>query len=279
MLLCVAALMLSVLSAAPVRGEATGTGSAPTFAWLPRDDLSFQNIVDPNRIRFAARYLRVLSSDIPGTGNDRVGMSAGGRFGLIRLEGIRAQLSIEGGFDAQFDADHRQDNVGWDGNYGFLLTHRSSDRVVWTISALHTSSHLGDEYAERTGRRRIGYTRHEVALGISVTPGDTGRFYAEAAHGYDPGNGELQRPWRAEAGVELETGGRDRPSGWYAALDAGSWQEREWRIDLAAQAGYRVRSGMRTWRFGVEHVRGRPPLGEFFLNTERYLGFGAWLDV
>jgi hypothetical protein len=225
------------------------------------------------------RYLRVLSSDIAGSGDDRVDLSAGGRFGLIRMERTNVQVSIEGGFDAQFDMDHQLDNIGWDGNYGVLLTHQQRNGIAWKLAALHTSSHIGDEYTERTGRKRIGYTRHEIAMGVSVPSGDVWRIYAEGARGYDLGNSELQRTWRAEMGVEYDRGGRDQSSGWYAALDLGSWQERDWSIDFAGQAGYRVRSGSRTWRFGIEHVRGRPPLGEFFQNTDRYLGVGAWLDV
>jgi hypothetical protein len=221
----------------------------------------------------------MLSSDIADSGDDRTDLSAGGRFGLVRIERFNVQMSIEGGFDAQFDMDHQLDNIGWDGNYGLLLTKQQANGVAWKLAALHTSSHVGDEYMERTGRKRIGYTRHEIAFGVSVPAGEAWEIYAEGARGYDAGNTDLQRPWRAEIGSVYDRDGRDSPSGWYGALDIGSWQERDWRIDLAVQAGYRVRSGTRTWRFGIEHVRGRPPLGEFFQNTDRYLGAGIWLDV
>ncbi len=44
---------------------------------------------------------------------------------------------------------------------------------------------MGDEYAERTGRLRINYTREEFLAGISGELGDRWRVYGEAAYGYD----------------------------------------------------------------------------------------------
>lgn len=281
-LLCSAAFISALLLARTVwcNEMDPATENASTDAsYFPPEERYPQNTADPHRLRFSMRYLRMVSSDIAGSGDDRVDLSAGGRFGLVRMLRTNMQLSIEGGFDAQFDMDHQLDNIGWDGNYGLLLTRQQASGVAWKLAALHTSSHVGDEYAERTGRMRIGYTRHEIAIGVSVPVGEVWRIYAEGARGYDPGNSEMQRPWRAEIGLEYEQSGRERPSGWYGACDLGSWQERDWRVDLAVQAGYRIRSGVRTWRFGIEHVRGRPPLGEFFQNTDRYLGVGAWLDV
>lgn len=280
--LVAAALLCPLVFPRSVRAGQQGASlisAVPAISLLPPEELYPQNTADPHRLRFSVRYLRVLSSAIADSGDDRFDLSAGGRFGIVRLPRTAWQLSIEGGFDAQFDIDHRLDNIGWDGNYGLLLTHRGENGVAWKVAALHTSSHVGDEYAERTGRLRIGYTRHEIALGVSAPAGARWRVYAEAARGYDAGNALLQKPYRAEAGIEYDSGGNDLPSGWYGALDLASWEERDWRIDLAAQAGYRVRSGSRTWRFGIEYVSGRSTVGEFFQDTESWLAVGTWIDI
>lgn len=67
--------------------------------------------------------------------------------------------------------------------------------------------------------------------------------------------------------------------GWYAALDLQSWQERNWRLDIALQAGVMFRSGTRTWRFGIEHYTGRPSMSEFFRDNETSTSIGLWLEV
>ncbi len=259
--------------------------TAPALQFFPEIELYPHNTADPNRLRFSAHYLHFLSTGIPYSGDDRFNLSAGGRFGLVRfpssaLPDAAWQLSVEGGLDAQFDIDHDLDNIGWDGNYGLLVSNGADGGAAWKAALLHTSSHVGDEYAERTGRRRIGYTRHELALGVSLPVSGLWRAYVEGALGYDLKNDILQKPYRAECGIEYPGAvGPMARTGWYGAVDLAAWEERDWRIDLAVQTGYRVRSGSRTWRFGIEYVNGRPPMGEFFRATESYVAAGVWIDI
>ena len=63
------------------------------------------------------------------------------------------------------------------------------------------------------------------------------------------------------------------------ALDLQSWEERDWRLDLALQAGLRFDSLGRVWRLGVQYTDGRVPLGEFFQYTEAALAVGLWLEI
>ncbi len=56
-------------------------------------------------------------------------------------------------------------------------------------------------------------------------------------------------------------------------------QERDWKMDVSLQTGYRIDTIGKTWRFGVDWYSGRPPIGEFFQHTETYLGFGLWVDI
>ena len=67
--------------------------------------------------------------------------------------------------------------------------------------------------------------------------------------------------------------------GWYAALDLSTLEERDWRVDAAAQGGLTLPIGRRTHRFGVEIHDGRVPLGEFYQTTETYVALGVWIDI
>jgi hypothetical protein len=151
-----------------------------------------------------------------------------------------------------------------------------SFRVAW----FHDSAHIGDEYAERTGRTRLDYTRDEIALGVAARPGRAWRVYAEGAYGVDLLT-EEQRPWRAQGGLEYTTrrvlfGGR---FAWYVAVDFQSWEERDWRLDTSVQTGFTTNSGGRRWRLGFQYNDGSPPLGEFFQDSEAWFTMGIWVDL
>lgn len=67
--------------------------------------------------------------------------------------------------------------------------------------------------------------------------------------------------------------------GWYVAADLQSHEERDWRLDFAVEAGLLTHSDGRRFRVGVRYVNGRPPLVEFFQDTEQWLTLGVWMDL
>lgn len=249
---------------------------------FPRNHLYPAYIADPHQTGFALEWQRYAHTDIPATSSDRFGVRIGGRLGLIRVGPEGAvnrgwQLSLDAGLDAQFDNQYDQDNIGWDGNYGLLWTARSDSPWSYKLGLLHTSSHLGDEYFERTGTPRIGYTREELVAGARWTPDARLSLYAEGGWAIREGNPDLQERGRTQAGAEFERprvfwGGR---LGWYTAIDLSAMQERDWRIDRSVQAGLVVHNAGRPWRLGLSYYDGRPTLGEFFQFTERYLALGG----
>lgn len=254
--------------------------------YFPSGNLYPQYAADVHRIGFGLQWLNFTDTQIPDSGDTRIGIRAGGRFGIIRLspegQGGRAwQFDVEGGFNAQFDADHSLDNIGWDGRYGLSVATAKTGRLAFKFGVLHDSSHVGDEYMERTGRTRIGYTRHELAAGVSWHPFGRFRTYAEGAWGYELSNEELQEPGRGQFGIEYESPPLlwDSRMGWYAAADFSAMEERDWRLDYSVQVGHVIHAQGRTWRFGAEWYQGRPPIGEFFQYTEQYLGLGLTIDL
>lgn len=260
--------------------------SAQTIIMFPQGDLYPQYTADPHRLGFGIQWLSFSKTEIAESSNSRMSLKAGGRFGLLRIhppgQADRGwQLGIEGGFDTQFDIKHSSDNIGWDGNYGLLVTAAPSRSLALKFGVLHTSGHVGDEYAERTGRRRIDYTRHELAAGMSWTINERWRTYAEAGWGYYLRNEDLQEPGRIQFGLEFEVAASlwKRRLGWYVALDTSAMEERDWNFDTAVQLGLVFRSGCRVWRLGIEHYDGRPTMSEFFQDDERHIALGFWLDV
>ena len=82
----------------------------------------------------------------------------------------------------------------------FEAAFRSTPTRIYKVAWQHLSSHVGDEYAERTGRRRIAYTRNELAGGISERLGERWRAYGEIGWGYSLKNNDLQEPGRVQGG-------------------------------------------------------------------------------
>ncbi len=240
---------------------------------------------DPRRPEFSVAILGYPDPEIADSGNRRFGLTLGGRFGLLRLE-PRArpergwQLDIEAGFTGQFDIEHSLDNVGWDGLYSLLVSTKLAEKVSFQIGAKHVSSHVGDEFAERTGRKRIGYTREELAVGLASVIHERWRSYAEAGWDFSPKEEIGQAPIRLQAGLVYEAEGTlaRGQSGWYAAADLGAMEERDWHLDLSLQVGFRFPSGGRLWRTGIAIRDGSVPIGEFFQTDETYIALGLWLE-
>lgn len=276
---------------APGGAAPTGTGPAvscgPGCSGLlfPPDDLYPPYLADPHRPGFGVQRMVYTRSSIPAAGSDRLNLKVGAVFGIFRAttpeRPLQAwQLGVIGAFDGMFDLGNKQDNIGWNGNYGLQwsgsLPHGMAAKIGW----FHRSSHLGDEYEEKTGTRRIGYTREELGGGLGWNLFEGWRLYGETGYGYGQGNTELMEPWRVQGGVEY----RSRPvfwgerAGWYGAMDVTSMEERAWRADTTLQLGLLMEAAGRIWRLGLEHYRGRPTVGEFFMVTEEYLSVGLWMD-
>ena len=285
--------MLTIGGAAVAGAQSAGTPQHPltwthasgrTSVLFPAGDIFPVYVADPQRPTNALSESFYPKARIPSTGSVRVGLSAGGRFGVFRSDpatpgGRSWQISISAGLDVLFDSKHRLDALGWDGNYGVTVTTTKEGPLSLKVGVLHQSSHLGDEYEERTGATRINYTREEVAFGARWRLTPQWQAYGETAVAYRNRN-ENQEPWRGQGGIEYETvpkiwGNR---FAWYAAGDFSGTQERDWRLDTSLQGGIVTRTNGHTYRLGVAWTDGRPPIGEFFNISERWFTLGLWLE-
>lgn len=281
-----AVLLLAALPLGPRAAEAQSEPAAGgRFQVFPAENLYPSYTADPRSPEFALTLIDVQEIGAAGSGSPRFGLKLGGRFGLLRVaprgRPERAwQLDIEAGFVGQFDLDYSLDNLGWDGTYAFLISHAPSSRWAIQAGGKHVSSHVGDEYAERTGRLRIDYTREELAFGAAWSPDERWRAYAEAGWNPSPREEVGQEPGRFQTGLEHLGGpflGWDRAR-WYAAANLEFMQERDWQLDATLQAGLRIPSGDRNWRVALTYYDGRIPLGEFFQDDERYLVLGLYMN-
>ena len=262
------------------------TNQSTTLLLLPEQQIYPFNLADPRRITFMAQNQFYSSTTIADTSLRRFALKMGGRFGLLgwqRTGMTRPDwlVSLDVGFYGQFDADQSEDNIGWDGYYSLMASYRASEALAFKAGMFHTSSHIGDEIAERTGRTRINYTREEFQVGVNWAIQDKWQVYAETGYGYDLRNKALQEAWRAQLGSQYESRGSiwNNQLGWYAAFDVNATEERNWSVDRTLQAGIVFKNAQRTWRLGLEHYDGRAQLGEFFQDDEKYTSLGLWIDI
>jgi hypothetical protein len=272
-------------------GTSDGDASEPgwtvregsTVTLFPASDVFPVYVADPHRPMNTISTRLTTQSGIPGTTHRRTGLSAGGRFGMIRFDtpGRRSwQVSIDAGIDALFDSHYSDEAIGWDGNYGLTVTTAGTGPWSLKIAVLHTSAHVGDEYEDRMKRSRINYTREELAVGVSWRPAARWRAYGEAGHAYSMLNAE-QAPWRLQTGMEVETSPRLLGSrfAWYGAMDVQAAQERNWRVDTAVEGGVVARAGSKACRLLVQHSRGRPTVAEFFASSESTITLAVRIDL
>lgn len=251
---------------------------------FPVGDPYPRSLADPHAPANAVRVVRLTDVEIEDAGELRFLLQTGGRFPVLGGDrglagGELWRLSIEAGLDGVFDIEENYDSIAWDGNYGLIAT-AGLGRGAVKFGALHTSGHLGDEYAERTGRRRLDYTREEILAAMSWPLPRGLRVYGETGWARDLRDETIQAPWRGQAGLEWQSGPRwGGRVGLYGALDLQAMEERDWELEASLQLGWIITSGDRRWRVGVEYLDGRPPIGQFYQLRERGVGIGLWLDL
>lgn len=235
---------------------------------------------------FTVMHLKINDSSIRQTGDARHAFVLGRRYGLLRFQSNKSenalQLDIYGAFFGIFDPEYSTDNIGWDGLYGLILSMSTPSPFTFKLAMQHDSSHLGDEYIERTGRKRINYTREEIAGGVDCRLSEDIRIYFEAGYGHDLRNPDLQAPLRLKTGIEFEERHRflHGKLGWYLAADADSYEENDWDRDISVHGGISlpVEKFFRTIRIGLFYKKGRSMIGEFFQHRESFWGIGMRME-
>ena len=256
--------------------------SGRSLTLFPGGDTYPVYVADPHRPTNIIGEVFIVRGGLPDARSPLTHLGGGGRFGILRIgspqaDGRSWQVSIDAGLDALFDSQNRLDVVGWDGNYGLMVSTTSPSRLALKFAVAHTSGHLGDEYQDRTDRPRINYTREEVSVAAAWRWSPRWRAYAESGLAYRRGNSLLE-PWRLQWGAEYEVVS-GRRVGRYMAFDFSSMQERDWRVDMSVEGGIVLRNAGRTSRLLLQWHDGRPPLSEFFQDSIGTLSLGLRIDL
>jgi hypothetical protein len=196
---------------------------------------------------------------------------------VIRPQGW--QLDFEGAALPRLTLDEVRDLESVDFRAGVPLTYGVGD-WQFKLAYYHLSSHMGDEFALRTGllTSRINYVRDSLVLGASYYPLPMVRLYSEVGYALNYQGGA--QPWEFQFGTEVSqpgpTGFRGTP---FVALNAHLREELDFGGDFTAQAGWlwRGTSGQ-TMRIGAHYFNGKSSQFQFFDTSEEQFGLGLWYD-
>ena len=160
------------------------------------------------------------------------------------------------------------------------------DNMAGRLRIHHRSSHLGDEFTESTGARRIEFGGEAVEGVVSYQDRTGVRLYGGGSWIFHSNTGstavlqQLDRPDRftAQAGADGSwyrwSNGR---VGVHGGLDFQTAQRTNWQGALSALGGVAFRRDNtptgRELRLSLRYFTGPSPMGEFFLTKEQYLHF------
>lgn len=153
--------------------------------------------------------------------------------------------SVAGGVSSRFDLEGTGNEL-IEAHYrvGFRLRARLHG-VAARLEAYHASSHLGDEFLQRTGRDPVSTSREGLELLVGTGLADGLRAYGgpgllvRSTAGLEPASVRLGTEWRP-GGLRW---GPFRP---YASAEAFAWDELGWDPILSGEAGV---------SFGGGHLR------------------------
>jgi hypothetical protein len=258
---------------------------------LPEGELFCPLIADPKAEHSFASYLR---GDFPALGDGEdpgedlnigsVGLAES--LPIIRFasggRGNGVQIGLTGSVFAQFDLDSESfDLINADYLIGIPVSLRAG-AFSTRLRLYHQSSHLGDEFLERTELERENLSFEAIDVLLSQ---ELGRVRAYAGGEYifrrDP---ETLETTLAHVGAELRVG-ELRGLRFVSAVDAKFTQQHDWDPGISARAGVEIAH----WRddahpprllgFLAEFYDGPSPYGQFFQEQVRWIGLGFHLTL
>lgn len=158
--------------------------------------------------------------------------------------------------------------------------------IVWRrgshwlrLRYVHTSSHLGDEYARRFGVEGINFSRDGAEVLGRAEPFPAVGLYAGARYDVNV-HPEASKRWVARLGGELAPGGFRVPWKPYLAADLQAEADNGWEPRLAVQAGLWLppAAGGHDLRLAIQALTGPAPMGQFQGRHTTQLGIALLLQ-
>jgi len=243
-------------------------------------------IGDTRRPRFGFSYFNSFDSEIPKSSPNLVELQVGATVPLwdLSLDDKKGlEFIFDGGFFGQFDLGYEKDNLGWDGWFAFHFAYRFLPSTAVKFAYRHLSSHLGDEYIQRTSRKRIGYTREDFTLAISQSLTSNIEFYLEYGWAFLLKKTQRYQHRNAiQAGIQFNESYKHGDSfNYYGGLDVQSFEDNSWEPNFSIEFGVNFPSKqyIRSYRVALLAYFGRATIGEFSIHKESYLGLGMWINL
>ena len=261
----------------------TNASSAVEWEMAPREERYPEYLADPRRPRIGVNILTIIESGIGDewpVSKTRYDLQVGERIDAVRMAGEdwHVDLFAEAGYFAQFDIVNNLDGIGWDGWYAFHLAYCPHPGWFGKAAFRHFSSHRTDEFVEKTGALRRGYTREDVSLALAWRPNESSTgAYLEGSHITDAGDAPEIEKFAVQFGAQYQS---PRVAShrwtWSVGVDVSMFEDNDWEpnVNLFADCRLHDDTGQAfALRFAV--YDGRSQLGEFNHLDERHWSIGA----
>ncbi len=256
-------------------------GDQETYEWqmLPDGLLWRSYLAAPHEPRISTVLFRTSDQ------NNYWDATLGGRVGLVRYGTLGAlqprgwQWDVEGAVMTRLDLGHAEDVVSMDYRFGTEIT-RSEGPWAMKFGYFHISSHVGDEFLERNPSfTRLNYVTESFIFGVSRMLSDAVRLYGETAYAYHIAGGadRYQFQMGAEYSPRATYSKRGAP---FAAINMDVREAVDFDPAVNFQAGWQWKGGLsgQSLRLGIELYDGHSTQFQFFDETQRHIGVGAWFD-
>ncbi len=246
---------------------------------LPEGLIYRSYMAGPREAKFQLNHLQEQ-----GSGETLWDVILGGRRGIARwgsgdpLKPQGWQLDLEGAALVRLNLDNARDLDASDFRFGVPLTY-GSGKWQYKFGYYHLSSHLGDEYIDRTpGAQRVNYVRDAIIFGASYNPTPDWRLYGEVAWAFFTAGGA--EPWEFQFGAEYSKFGPTGLNGTpFFATNGHLREEVDFGGDYALQLGWlwRGNSGSQ-FRTGFQFLTGKSNYYQWFDKSETQYGVAIWYD-
>lgn len=251
-------------------------------AFSPDRDLYLTYLADPRQSRSGSKVQFPLRRD-DREDNVKIENVLGGHRPLVGWSDpahpeVEMQLLIEAAVFSRFDIGEAWDLDAADYRFGFPFLYRVGE-VVLKIHPYHITSHLGDEFISREGRKRDSYHLDELAVGVSSATDAPWRIYAEL--GIAVYTGPETSSGRAQVGAEYFFAPISERVTPFVALDLQTRNEIDWSWNAAAMVGLMLapKSGDgHGLRGTLEYYRGNDVQTQFKSDREQFLALGFAAD-
>ena len=234
---------------------------------------------DPRELQYAVRAVAPVSHESLGEA------AVGDYLGLYRWDlgrGKAFQVSVGAGAFGRFDLSRKTNDLVTADYYGNLPFDFRAGPWAVRFMPYHTSSHLGDDYLERTGIAVEKHAWDNLKWLVSYEPLSCMRIYG----GYD----YVFRTLPGGIGRNALQGGFEVQSRWYLghhlryywANDLQSWERAQWNPMFNSQGGctFADKPGdSRAVSLFLEYSAGERPEGQFYLQKESRWTLGLKLQL